>query len=344
MIYKAAQIDKYLKKPEANIKAFLVYGANEGLVAEYVRKLIMTVSSDLYDPFCVVYLNGSDVNSDIGLLSSEYNSRSLMGGRRVIVVRDADNNLTKQVKALFENSASDTLVIIYSASLNKKSSLVVWADAAEDVASIACYEDRDEDIFGAARAKFIENSITISNDALQLLCARLSNDRKSSVGEIEKLITYLGDRRNATIDDIKAVVSDQSSSNTDDVCYYTAGGNSEKSQKALQRLLNEGEEAVTIVRAIANHFNRLITCLSYVEKGETPDKAVDKLVPRLMFYRISAFKRQLALWPKERLFSVMELLYKCERDCKTTNYPSHEILSYCLMQISSAAAKLSKSV
>lgn len=265
-----------------------------------------------------------------------------MGGRRVIIVRDADNNLMKQVKALFENSVSDTLVVIYSSSLNKKSSLVVWADAAEDAASVACYEDRDEDIFSAARAKFIENSITIGNEALQLLCARLSNDRKSTVGEIEKLITYIGDRRNVTIDDIKAVVSDQSSSNTDDVCYYTAGGNSEKSQKALQRLLNEGEEPVTIIRALSNHFNRLITCQSYMEKGETPDKAVDKLVPRLMFYRVSSFKRQLAIWPKDRLFSVMELLYKCERDCKTTNYPSHEILSYCLMQVSSAAAKLSK--
>ena len=66
MIYKAAQIDKYLKKPEPMIKGFLVYGANEGLVAEYVRKLILTVSKDLYDPFAVVYLNGADVNSDPG--------------------------------------------------------------------------------------------------------------------------------------------------------------------------------------------------------------------------------------------------------------------------------------
>ncbi|MBQ8661255.1 MAG: DNA polymerase III subunit delta [Alphaproteobacteria bacterium] len=344
MIYKAAQIDKYLKKPEPGVKAFLVYGSNEGLIAEYVRKLTATVSEDLYDPFCVVYLNGADVNSDPGLLSAEYNSRSLMGGRRVIIVRDADNNLTKQLKPLFESSESDTLVIIYSSSLNKKSSLTVWADGADYAASIACYEDRDEDIFSTARSMFIENSITIGNEALQLLCARLSNDRKSNVGEIEKLITYLGDKRNVTLDDIKAAISDQSTSNTDDVCYYTAGGNSEKSQKALQRLLNEGEEPITIVRALSNHFNRLITCRSYMENGETADNAVNKLVPRLMFYRVSSFKRQLAIWPRERLFSVMELLYKCERDCKTTNYPSVEILSYCLMQVSSAAAKLGKSV
>ena len=51
MIYKQAQIDKYLKKPEPQIKAFVVYGSNDGLVNEYVKKLVQTVSKDLYDPF-----------------------------------------------------------------------------------------------------------------------------------------------------------------------------------------------------------------------------------------------------------------------------------------------------
>lgn len=38
----------------------------------------------------------------------------------------------------------------------------------------------------------------------------------------------------------------------------------------------------------------------------------------------------------------MELLYKCERDCKSTNMPVEEIVSYTLMQIGSAAAKLNR--
>lgn len=43
-------------------------------------------------------------------------------------------------------------------------------------------------------------------------------------------------------------------------------------------------------------------------------------------------------------FSVLELLYKCERDCKTTNMPVPEIVSYTLMQISSAAARAGRGV
>ena len=51
---------------------------------------------------------------------------------------------------------------------------------------------------------------------------------------------------------------------------------------------------------------------------------------------------QVALWSKERLLSVMDLLYKAERDCKTTNMPAEEIASYLIMQLASAAAKMAK--
>ena len=339
MIYKAAQIEKYLKHGDTTVKVFVVYGSNEGLAAEYVKKLTATVCPDLYDPFCAVYLNCGDIISDPGLLFSEYTSRSLMGGRRVIVIKDADNNLTKHLKTMLDGPQSDTLVIVSSASLNKKSSLVSLGESRDDMAVIACYEDRDEDVFATVRSLMSENGMTIGNEALQLLCARLSNDRKSNLSEIDKLITYMGDKKNISAEDVRAVIADQSSSNSEDVCYFTAGGYSEKSQAAFQRLLNEGDEPIGVVRSLTYHFNKILTCLAAMEKGETLDKAMFKLVPRIIFYRESSFKRQVSLWSKDRVFAVLELLYKCERDCKTTNMPVNEIVSYTLMQISSAAAK-----
>lgn len=344
MIYKQAQIDKYLKKSDEAVKCVIIYGSNEGLVGEYVKKFTQTVCTDLYDPFRVVYLNGADVTADPGVMFAEYTSQSLMGGRRAIIIRDADNNLTKHLKALLESTASDTLIIIASGSLNKKSSLVVLGEGREDIAVIACYEDRDEDIFATARNKFVESGITINSEALQLLCARLSNDRRTNIGEIDKLITYIGDKKNVTSEDVRAVIADQSMSSGDDVCYYTAGGNSEKAQASLRKLLNEGEEPISIIRSLTYHFNKILACLAIMEKGEPADKALYKLTPRIIFFRESSFKRQLSIWNKDRVFSVLELLYKAERDCKTTNMPFTEILSYTVMQISSAAAKMGKTV
>ena len=207
------------------------------------------------------------------------------------------------------------------------------------MAAIACYEDRDEDIFNSTRAKFIENGITIGNEALQLLCARLSNDRMSNSGEIEKLITYLGDHKNVTVEDVQKIISDASSSSGDDVCFAAAGGYADKALAAFNKLVNEGNEPISIIRSLTYHFNKILTCKAFMENGDTVDKAVFQLQPRIIFFRESSFKRQVSIWPREKLLSVLELLYKCERDCKTTNMPVVEIVSYTLMQISSAAKK-----
>lgn len=340
MQFKAVQIEKYLKKPDNVLRCVVIYGSNEGLQAEYVKKFTAAISPDLYDPFQVVYLNASDVNSDAGVLFGEYNGQSLMGGRRVVVVRDGDNNLTKTIKALFENSKSDTLLIISSLSLNKKSSLVKLAEDSDNFAAIACYEDRDEDIYATARSKFVENGITISNEALQLLCARLSNDRLSNIGEIDKLITYMGDRKNVSIENIQDVISDSSSSSSDDICFAAASGYTDKALAAYDKMVKEGSEPISIVRSLTYHFNKILSCLASIENGDNVDKAVFKLQPRIIFFRETAFKRQVSIWSKDKILSVLELLYKAERDCKTTNFPNEEIVSYTIMQLSSAAKKL----
>ena len=342
MIFKQAQIDKYIKKPDFAIKAFVIYGSNDGLVNEYLKKLIQTVSADLYDPFSVVYFNCADVLADIGSLFAEYSSQSLMGGRRVIVIKDVDNNLTKHLKSMFEGAKSDTLVLMTSGSLNKKSSLVALAEERDDMGLIACYEDRDEDIFSTARAMFVSNGLTIGSEALQLLCSRLSNDRKTNLGEIEKLITYMGDKKNVGLDDVQNCISDQSGASGEDVCYFAANGQTDKALRAFQKLINEGNEPISVLRSLSYHFYKILTVKASMEKGDTLDKAVFKLVPKIIFFRESSFKRQVSIWTRERVLSVLELLFKAEKECKTTNMPVVEIVSYTIMQIATAAARLAK--
>lgn len=95
MIYKQAQLDGYFKKPTPSIKAFFLYGPNEGLISELSKKLTLTVTQNINDSFSVVRLLWDEIKSDIGTLFSEYNAISLLGDRRVIILQNADNDLTK---------------------------------------------------------------------------------------------------------------------------------------------------------------------------------------------------------------------------------------------------------
>ncbi len=340
MIYKQVQIDRFLKKPDTSLKVVVIYGTNDGLIAEYVKKFTKAIVPDINDAFQVSNLLWENISSDVGLLAGEYGAQSLMGGRRVVIVQEVDNNLTKPLKAMLDTINSDTLLILSSTSLNKKSSLVSLAEERDDFASIPCYEDRDEAIFATAKQMFIDGGYTINNEALQLLCSRLSNDRKSNISEIEKLMIYMGTRKNITNDDVIQVISDNSAASGDDVCYFTASGQTDKALQAYNRLLNEGSEPASIIRNLMYHFMKILGSVAQMEKGESLDAAIAKITPPIIFFRKNSFKTQVSMWKKERLLGVMELLYKAERDCKTTGMPAEEIVSYTIMQIASAAAKM----
>ena len=341
MIFKNLQVENYCKKPDLSIKAFLVYGPNEGLVAEYVRKLALTVTPNIQDPFSVANLNWDDVKHDVGALISEYNAQSLMSGRRVVILNDADNDLTKVLQSFIEDSQSDTLLIISGgANLNNRSSLVNYFNNEKFLSAIACYDDREEDINSFARRYLADQQITYTRDAFELLCNRLSNDRKSNINEIEKLITYVGTKKYFEIDDVRKLVLDASNTEADDLCFYVFSGHKAKAVKALKNLLNEGTEEVQIIRALSRPVGVLLEGNAFMEDGFQAAEAIKKVLSKRLFYRYDMGAMQLSGWSKERLFDAYELLYKAEKDCKTTNYPNEDIINYLVLTLVAAANKL----
>ena len=339
MNIKPEQVDGIVKSLPQSIRGVVVYGSNEGMVSVISQRFIETVSSDIYDAFHVSYLDMSDINADVGCLYAEFNAQSLMGGRRVVVIKEASNLLTKPLKELLASSHSDNLIVITSSSLKVKDSLATFAKDESTFYGIGCYDDRDDDV-SMFVSKFIDkNGFKIEKDAFQVLCSRLSNDRKISQNELDKLITYLGNNKNIGVADILMVISDTSASSQEDLCYFLANGQVDKTLASYNRLIYEGENPVTIVRSVSYHFMRLLDCVIKMEKGETAEKVISSLRPPLIFFRKNAFLNQLKIWNRNRILKALDLLYQTERECKTTDYPSEQTASFALMRIANGVKR-----
>lgn len=279
MNIKPEQVENLIKSLPASIRGVVIYGSNEGMIATLSQQFIKAISPDIYDAFHVSYLEMTDIASDIGALYAEFNAQSLMGGRRVVVIKEATNLLTKPLRELLASSSSDSLLVITSSSLKTKDSLAVMAKDEADFYGIGCYDDRDEDITAFASKFMAKNGVNIDNNAFQLLCSRLSNDRKISANELDKLVTYMGENKTIGVNDVLTVISDTSASSQEDLCYFIAPGLTDKALASYNRLVFEGENPVSIVRTISYHFMKLLDCAVKMEKGETADKVVFGLRP-----------------------------------------------------------------
>ena len=105
------------------------------------------------------------------------------------------------------------------------------------------------------------------------------------------------------------------------------------------RYVNEGNEPAAVVRGLTYHLMKLLVCRAGIENGESVDRAMQRLMPRIIFYRTDAFKQQLSYWSRDKLLRALEMLYAAEKDCKTTNMPAAEVVSMLLLRLAAAAKR-----
>ena len=339
MNIKPAQLASFCQNPNPEIKCIILFGTNEGLINEWQNKCATAVCEDTNDGFRYTAFEMEQISATGGELYGEYHAQSLMGGRRVVVVKNADNSLYSVLKSMLPETKSENLLIISSSSLNTRSSLISWAKERDDIYVVGCYDDREADISQSVAQMLKERGLQTMPDVLQFLTSRLSSDRKMNVAEIDKLALYLGDKKTVEIADIKAAVSDIAGADYEDLCYYIASGNTQKACTSFNRLIKEGEEPATLIRQIGYHFMKLLSILALITEGKSTEEALKSLRPPLMFYRKDEFIRQLKVWNKDRIFSALSMLYECERDCKTTGMPAENLADYCILRISGAVKK-----
>jgi len=322
------QVDAFLKKPNPGIRGVVVYGDDDGLIAERAAQLARTVCEDLKDPFRVVDIAGDALKADPARLADEFGAMSLIGGRRVIRVRPAGEESAAALENLVAASAGDALIILEGGNLTPRSSLRALAETEDCLAALPCYPDSEGDlerlVEGAAKA----HGFTVEEDALPWIVERLGGDRGQSRSEIDKLLLYKTDDTSKTITlaDAAAVMGDTSAMEIEDVVGATFDGDLKTLDRALDRVFAEGGNPVQLVRALQRHADQLHLVSGHIDRGANLEAAMFKArgLPRGGPLR-RRFESQVRKWPLRRLGSALQVILDAELECKTTGMPDQAI-------------------
>jgi DNA polymerase-3 subunit delta len=336
------QVEAFIRKPDPRIRGVVVYGNDDGLVAERALALAKTVCEDLKDPFRVVDISGDALKGDPARLADEFGAMSLMGGRRVIRVRPAGEETTAALENLVGAPAGDALIVIEGGNLTPRSGLRALAEAEDCLAALPCYMDNEAALQGLVEGAARARGLCVDADALDWIVERLGGDRGQSRSEVEKLLLYKeGDGTQAvSLDDALAVLGDTAAIGIDNVIAATFDGELLALDRALDRVFAEGGNAVQLLRALQRHADQLHLVAGHAAKGGTLEGAIFKArgLPRGGPVR-QRFERHLRTWPLPRLSDALQAILKAEQECKTTGYPDEAITRrLCLALASSARA------
>lgn len=334
---KSQSVERTLSHFPKEMVAALLYGPDLGLVRERAEKLIKTVVPDLKDPFLIADLDDGVLVSDPARLFDEAAAISMLGGRRVVRVRSAGNNLAKLFERFLEEPAGDALVVVEAGDLAKSGALPKVFLGADNAACIACYGDTPRDLPDVVRDTLRAEGLTIAPDALADAASRLGSDRGVTRRELEKLALYARGQKQVTLEDVRAVLGDEAEVRSEEALDAAGSGDLKKLDLALERLWISGISAVAIVRMALSHFQRLALARTDMDRGETLDSAMRKMRPPIHFMRQASFKQQVNQWESARLLEACDLLLETEALTKTTAIPAETVTARALFQIAAMA-------
>jgi DNA polymerase-3 subunit delta len=318
MKLQGAAIEKFLMRPEKAIRAVVVYGGDEGLVRERAARLGKSVVDDLNDPFRVAVLTAEAIAADPSLLADEAAAMSLMGGRRLVRIRDGSDKITKSVAALLDGPGGDSLTVIEAGDLSVRSSLRKLVEAAAAAAALPCYVEDEAGLTRTLEGQIREAGKAIDQDALGLLAASLVGDRMVARGEVHKLLLYLGGERTITRRHVEETVVDGAALGLDDAIRAAMDGNFASLDRCLDRLAGEGASGVGMLRMTQTHLRRLHLTRARIDAGTPLDRALSQLQPPLFYKARDAFAADVQRWPLPRIQAALDRLVDAEARSKRT--------------------------
>jgi DNA polymerase III subunit delta len=334
------QAEAFLKKPDPKVRGVVVYGNDDGLIAERALQLARTICEDLKDPFRVVDIAGDALKGDPARLADEFSALSLMGGRRVVRVRPAGEESVQALENLVEASAGDALIILESGNLTPRSGLRSLAESEPSLAALPCYMDSKDALEKLVESAARAQGMTVETDALDWIVDRLGGDRGQSRSEVDKLLLYKSSDANKTVTlpDALAVLGDTAAIGVDDVIAAAFDGKQEALDRALDRVFAEGGNPVQLVRSLQRHADQLHLVSGHVAGGANFEAAMSRArgLPRGGPVR-QRFERHARAWPLRRLSLALDVLLEAEIQCKTSGFPDEAIARRLCARLASVA-------
>lgn len=337
MQLKGKAIEAFIKSPDPAAEVVLLYGPDQGKTEERVKTLAAHYG-DAGDPLARLDLDGAEAAKDPATLMDEAFAMNLMGGDRVIVIKQAGNMLTEVIKdILAEDKPLAAKLVITAGELDTRSSLRRLCEKEKRAVALPAYKDTTYHISGLIASTLREKHIRAEREVVDYLAAQFGNDHLITRGELEKLLLYLGDRKELTLKEAQQAVGQNEEINADSLCFAIAEGNMTEIDKDYQRLLLLGTAPTAMLYAIARHFETLLSAQGLLRQGLPAREALRKAGVFIMHQE--RVTRQLGRWPEARLLEGLALLSEMERRQRSGIAAESLLMGPALFRLASLARK-----
>ncbi len=295
---------------------FLLYGQNEGLKNEIIKKcFIDKFKGKIYrfDEKEII-----DNNSDFfdGILS-----RSFFEEKKLFIVSRVTDKLNNIIEEILEKEIKDVVIVLNASILDKKSKLRKFFEKNKDIVCIPVYEDNAQTLSTIARDFFRINKISISQETINLLIDRSRADRGNLINELNKIESYIKTHKNISSEEIIKLTDLAENYNVSELLDNCLSKNSKKTINILNENNFSFEDCILIIRSFSNKLKRLQKIQKEYKKNKNLDTVIASFKPPIFWKDKEIVKKQVNKNDLEKIENMIfktndiELLIKKNSDC-----------------------------
>jgi len=328
MIIKSYELNKI----NLNLnKFFLFYGKNEGLKKEALTILIKNKDN-------ISNYEEKEILDNENNFIENVLSKSLFDPQKFIVIKRATDKLFKIIEILNSKNLDDTVIIINSDNLEKKSKLRSFFEKDKRLVCVPFYPDNDQTLSKLAYNFLRNKKISISSSNINLIVNKCSSDREKLINELEKIENFSKNGKKINSENISKLINlseNHSISELIDNCLA-------KNKKKIISILNENnfsnEDCIMITRSFLIKAKKLLTLSILFESNKNIDLTISSAKPPIFWKEKEITKQQIYKWKPKNIKKLIYALSETELQIKKNiNNSINLITDFILSQSSSEA-------
>jgi DNA polymerase-3 subunit delta len=331
-----SSVGRSVDQPDDKVRFYLFHGPDEAQSRALGARLVGALGASRY------LIAAGSVKSDPATLADEAGAMSLFGGKRVIWIEPAGDEIAAGVEALLEANSVESPVVAIASSLRKTSALLKLAEGSAAALGYVAYLPEGVDAERMVVDVGRRVGLKISSPIAARIADSAENDQAIVFQELQKLALYLDaspeSPKELSTEAIDAVGTELTGGDVPRVADMALAG--ELADLADQlALLPHGAEGIPIVRALQRRLLQIAPARARIDRGERPDAVMTSFGKSLFWKDKALVQRLLSLWDSKRLATIAERAGRLERDLMFSPAPQREALGEELMAIARAARR-----
>ena len=329
-----ASVGRSLDRPGPEIRFSLFHGPDEGQSRALAARLLEGLGAEKYS------IAGGAVKSDPALLADESGAISLFGGKRLIWIEPAGDEIAPGVEALLELEAAESPAVAIAGALRRTSALLRLAESSRQALAFAAYAPEGADAERMVADVGRRFGLKVGPPVAARLADACGNDQAIVAQELQKLALFIDaspqSPKELDHDAIDAVGADLAEGDVLHLADLALAGRLGDLAAELA-VLSRGAEAIPVVRALQRRLLQLAPARARIERGESPDSVMTSMGRSLFWKDKPAVAKMLSLWDSKRLATIVERAGELERTMIFSDAPGQESLGEELIAIARAA-------